>query len=188
LDKLLHFVQQTFCFVIKGNNSMRQLFALILVIGVWLNFAPQALAVGAGLVPCSESPEFLQRAENARRTTDTTGAQDRFKRYADNGALCGPEGLPHLIVDGRVGHLGEFTIPSILFLYFAGWIGWAGRAYIRAVKKLEGVSPESKEISIDLPLAVKCGWQGATWPLGAVQEFLSGDLYAKDEEIPISPR
>ena len=167
---------------------MRRLFALILLIGLWLNFAPQALAVGAGLVPCSESPAFLQRAENARRTTDTTGPQDRFKRYADNGALCGPEGLPHLIVDGRVGHLGEFTIPSILFLYFAGWIGWAGRSYIRAVKNIPGSSAESKEVAIDVPLAIKCGLGGATWPLGAVQEFLSGDLYANDDEIPISPR
>lgn len=167
---------------------MRRWFALILVIGLWLNFAPQALAAeGAGLVPCSESPEFLQRAVNARRTTDTTGAQDRFKRYADNGALCGPEGLPHLIVDGRVGHLGEFTIPSILFLYFAGWIGWAGRFYLQAVKKMEGAN-ESKEVIIDVPLAIKSGWAGATWPLGAVKELLTGELYAKDEEIPISPR
>ena len=95
---------------------MRQLFALILVVGLWLNFAPPVLAVGAGLVPCSESPEFLQRAENARATTDTRDAQDRFRRYANNGALCGPEGLPRLIVDGRLDHLGDFTIPGIVFL------------------------------------------------------------------------
>jgi photosystem I subunit 3 len=164
----------------------RRLFALILVLGIWLNFAPQALAVGAGLVPCSESPEFLQRAANARATTDTTGAQDRFKRYADSGALCGPEGLPHLIVDGRLDHAGDFLIPSILFLYIAGWIGWMGRSYIRAVKKAG--SAEMKEIIIDVPLAFKAMREGALWPVLATQEFLSGDLTVKDEEIPVSVR
>ncbi len=164
----------------------RRLFALILVLGIWLNFAPQALAVGAGLVPCSESPEFLQRAANARATTDTTGAQDRFQRYADSGALCGPEGLPHLIVDGRLDHAGDFLIPSILFLYIAGWIGWMGRAYIRAVKKAG--STEMKEVIIDVPLAFKAMREGALWPVLATQEFLSGDLTVKDEEIPVGPR
>ena len=167
---------------------MRRLFALILVIGLWLNFAPQALAIGAGLVPCSESPEFLQRAENARATTDTRDAQDRFRRYANNGALCGPEGLPRLIVDGRPGHLGDFTIPGLLFLYIAGFIGWSARSYLRAVKDLPGASPESKEVIIDVPLALKCVSSGVLWPVGAVQQFLSGDLTAKDEEIPISIR
>ena len=167
---------------------MRRLFALILVIGLWSNFAPQALAIGAGLVPCSESPEFLQRAENARATTDTRDAQDRFRRYANNGALCGPEGLPRLIVDGRPGHLGDFTIPGLLFLYIAGFIGWSARSYLRAVKDLPGASPESKEVIIDVPLALKCVSSGVLWPVGAVQQFLSGDLTAKDEEIPISIR
>ncbi|MBV9386580.1 MAG: Photosystem I reaction center subunit III [Chroococcidiopsidaceae cyanobacterium CP_BM_ER_R8_30] len=166
----------------------RRLFALILVIGIWFNFAPAALAIGAGLVPCSESPEFLQRAANARATTDTTGAQDRFKRYADSGALCGPEGLPHLIVDGRLNHAGDFLIPSILFLYIAGWIGWAGRGYLRATKKAAGGSAEAKEIKIDLPLALPIALSGFAWPVAALQEFLSGDLFAKDEEIPVSPR
>ena len=167
---------------------MRRLFALILVIGLWFNFVPQALAIGAGLVPCSESPEFLQRAENARATTDTRDAQDRFRRYANNGALCGPEGLPRLIVDGRLSHLGDFTIPGLLFLYIAGFIGWSARSYLRAVKDLPGASPESKEVIIDVPLALKCVSSGVLWPVGAVQQFLSGDLTAKDEEIPISIR
>lgn len=167
---------------------MRRLFALILVIGLWINFAPPAKAIGAGLVPCSESPEFLQRAQNARPSTDKRPARDRFQYYIDNNALCGPEGLPRLIVDGRPGHLGDITLPGLAFLYIAGWIGWAGRSYIRATKKIEGAAPESKEIALDVPLALKCGWLGATWPVGAVKEFLSGELVAKDEEIPVSPR
>lgn len=167
---------------------MRRLFALILVIGLWLNFAPQALALGANLVPCGESAEFLQRAQNARASTDTKPAQARFRYYIDNNALCGPEGLPRLIVDGRPGHLGDITTPGLLFLYIAGFIGWAGRSYIRAVKKLEGAAPESKEIIIDVPLALQCIVGALLWPLAAVKEFTSGELVAKDEEIPISIR
>ena len=167
---------------------MRKLFALILVIGLWLNFAPQALAIGAGLVPCSESPEFLQRAQNAHASTDTRPAQARFKYYIDNNALCGPEGLPHLIPDGRLSHIGDITTPGLLFLYIAGLIGWSGRAYLQAVKKLEGASSESKEVIIDVPLALKCVSSGWLWPLGAVKELLSGELTAKDEEITVSPR
>lgn len=167
---------------------MQRLFALILVIGLWFNFAPPALALGADLVPCSESPEFLQRAETARPTTDTRDAQNRFRRYADRGALCGSDGLPRLIVDGRLSHLGDFTIPGIAFLYIAGFIGWSARSYLQATKKMPGVAPESKEVIIDVPLALTCVSSGLLWPLGALQEFLSGELTAKDEEIPISPR
>lgn len=165
---------------------MRRLFALILAVCLWLNFAPPAQAVGAGLVRCSESPEFLQRAQDARNTTsDPQSGEKRFERYAQ--APCGPDGLPHLIVDGRLTRAGDFIIPSILFLYLAGWIGWAGRAYLQSAKKAEGAA-ESKEIVIDVPLALKAAGLGATWPLGAVKEFLSGELTARDEEIPISPR
>lgn len=167
---------------------MRRLFALILVIGLWINFAPPAKALGAGLVPCSESPQFLQRAENARASTDTRPARDRFQYYIDNNALCGPEGLPRLIVDGRPGHLGDITFPGLAFLYIAGWIGWMGRSYLRELNKLEGPGHELKEVIIDVPLAVKCGLSGAAWPINAVKEFLSGELVAKDEEIPVSPR
>jgi photosystem I subunit 3 len=188
LYKPTRFVQLTFCFVIKGNNSMRRLFALILVIGIWINFAPPANAVGAGLVPCSESQQFLQRAQNARASTDTRPARDRFQYYIDNNALCGPEGLPRLIVDGRVGHLGDITLPGLAFLFIAGWIGWAGRSYLQAVKKMEGGASENKEVILDVPLALKCFASGATWPLGAVKELLSGELTAKEEEIPVAPR
>ena len=167
---------------------MRRLFALILVIGIWLNFAPQAFALGAGLVPCSESPEFLQRAKDARPTTDTKAPIDRFQRYADKGALCGPEGLPRLIVDGRLDHAGDFILPGLLFLYIAGFIGWSGRAYLQSIKRQAGGSNEIKEIKIDVPLALQSLATGLFWPAGAAKEFLSGELYAKDDEIPVSPR
>lgn len=161
---------------------MRRLFALVLVLSLWFNFAPPASADVAGLTPCGESKAFLQRAANAR----TPQAKARFEAYANSNVLCGSEGLPHLIVDGRLGHIGEFIIPSILFLYIAGWIGWAGRSYLIAVRGTK--DPEMKEIIIDVPLALKFMLSGFTWPLAALQEFTTGKLTVPDAQIPVSPR
>ncbi|MBO3458119.1 Photosystem I reaction center subunit III [Aetokthonos hydrillicola Thurmond2011] len=165
---------------------MRRLFALILAICLWFNFAPAAKALGNELVPCGESPAFLSRVETARNTTsDPESGKKRFERYSQ--ALCGPEGLPHLIVDGRLDRAGDFLIPSILFLYITGWIGWVGRTYLQTIKK-EGGDVELKEVVIDLTTALPIILSGFSWPVAAVQELLSGQLTAKDEEIPISPR
>ena len=161
---------------------MRRLFALVLVVFLWIGFAPPASADMAGLTPCGDSPAFLQRAKNAT----TPGAKARFERYAESQVLCGPEGLPHLIVDGRLDHAGEFLIPGLLFLYIAGWIGWAGRSYIIAIRK-EG-NPEEKEIIIDIPLALKLSLAALAWPATALKEILSGEIAAKNEEITVSPR
>ncbi|OWY67207.1 Photosystem I reaction center subunit III [cyanobacterium TDX16] len=167
---------------------MRRLFALILVIGgLWFTFAPPAQAQQASLVRCSDSPAFVQRAQAARNTTaDPQSGEKRFERYAQ--AMCGPEGLPHLIVDGNLSRAGDFLIPSIMFLYIAGQIGWAGRAYLQATKKKYASETEIKEVIIDVPLAFQSMVSAFAWPLAAVKELLSGELTAKDEEIPISPR
>ncbi|WP_017319271.1 photosystem I reaction center subunit III [Mastigocladopsis repens] len=167
---------------------MRCLLALILAICVWFNFAPSAKAQtpGANLVPCSESPAFQERVQAARATNfDPASGEKRFERYSQQ--LCGPEGLPHLIVDGRLSHVGDFTIPGIIFLYIAGWIGWVGRTYLQTIKK-EGGDVEWKEVKIEVPKALPIMLSGFTWPVAALRELLSGELTAKDEEIPISPR
>ena len=165
---------------------MRRLFALILVFTLWFNFAPPASADGvAGLTKCADTPAFQQKSQSFRNTTaDPNSGQIRAERYAE--ALCGPEGYPHLIVDGRWSHVGDFTIPSILFLYIAGWIGWVGRAYIIAIRGEKNA--EMKEIVIDVPLALSKMLTGFAWPLAAVGEYTSGKLIVKDSEIPVSPR
>ena len=164
---------------------MRRLFALLLVMTLWFNFAPEANALGANLVPCKDSPAFQELALNARNTTtDPESGKKRFERYSQ--ALCGPEGYPHLIVDGSLDHAGDFLIPSILFLYIAGWIGWVGRAYLQAIKK--GSDAEQKEIQIDLGIALPIITSGFAWPAAAIKELLSGELTAKDSEITVSPR
>ena len=164
---------------------MRRLFALLLVMTLWFNFAPEANALGANLVPCKDSPAFQELALNARNTTtDPESGKKRFERYSQ--ALCGPEGYPHLIVDGSLDHAGDFLIPSILFLYIAGWIGWVGRAYLQAIQKESNA--EQKEIQIDLGLALPIITSGFAWPAAAIKELLSGELTAKDSEITVSPR
>jgi photosystem I subunit 3 len=157
---------------------MRRLFALILVLFLWVGFAPSASA--DLLTPCRETPAFQQRAAKA----ETAQAKARFERYSQ--VLCGPEGLPHLITDGSLNHSGEFIIPSILFLYIAGWIGWVGRAYLIQARKTS--QPEMNEIIIDVPVALRIMSSGFLWPLAALKELTTGELTAKDNEIPISPR
>lgn len=164
---------------------MRRLLALIFAVTLWFSCVTPASADVSGLVPCKESKAFQQRAKSARPTTDDPDSgKKRFERYSE--ALCGPEGLPHLIVDGRLNRAGDFLIPSVLFLYIAGWIGWVGRAYLQAAKKDK--DPELKEIVIDVPKAVSYMLTGFTWPLAALKELTTGELTAKDEEIPVSPR
>jgi photosystem I subunit 3 len=48
--------------------------------------------------------------------------------------------------------------------------------------------PEEKEVIIDVPLAVKCSLSGFAWPLVAFKDIASGAMFAKDEEITVSPR
>ncbi|MEB3341309.1 Photosystem I reaction center subunit III [Okeania sp.] len=163
---------------------MRRLLALVLAISLWVTFVPTASAYN--LVPCSESPAFQALAENARPTTaDPESGTKRFERYSQQ--LCGKDdGLPHLIVDGSWSHAGDFTIPGILFLYIAGWIGWVGRSYLQAIKSDK--NSEEKEIIIDVPLAIQKMLGGFLWPLLAFKEYASGEMFAKDNEITVSPR
>ena len=164
---------------------MRRLLALFFAVTLWFSCATAASAEVSGLVPCKESPAFQQRAKEARATTaDPNSGKNRFERYSE--AYCGPEGLPHLIVDGRLNRAGDFLIPGVLFLYIAGWIGWVGRSYLQTIKK--GSNPEEKEVVIDVPLALSKMLTGFTWPLSALKELTTGELTAKEDEIPVSPR
>lgn len=162
---------------------MRRLFAAILAVTLWISFVPVASAYD--LVPCKDSPAFKALAQNARSTNgDPASAKARFERYSQ--AMCGPEGYPHLIVDGRLDRAGDFLIPSVLFLYIAGWIGWVGRSYLQAAKKSD--SPEEKEIIIDVPKAIALMLSGFLWPLAALKEITTGEMFAKEDEITVSPR
>ncbi len=157
-----------------------RLFAALLSVFLLIGVAPAAHADVAGLTPCAESARFQQRAAGAK----TDQAKARFEMYSQ--AVCGADGLPHLIVDGRWSHAGDFMIPGIAFLYIAGCIGWAGRSYVIAVRGRKDATMH--EIQIDLPLAIKSTIGAATWPLAAFGELTSGKLLESDDKITVSPR
>ncbi|NUN64216.1 Photosystem I reaction center subunit III [Pseudanabaena biceps] len=191
---------------------MKRLFALILMISVWFGFSlaatPAAYADFSfnALTPCANSEAFVDRLQTevdgykARLENFAVGSapatylngkiaqtEARFAKYANAGLLCGEDGLPHLITDGRWDRAGEFTIPALMFLYIAGWIGWVGRAYIIAIRK-DTATAAQKEILIDLPLAIKCMLTGFAWPLAAIKELGTGELVVPENEVTVSPR
>lgn len=171
-----------------------------------LTFTPdQAYADIGGLTKCSESPAFNKRLNSSvkkleqRLSTyqaDTPPAlalkqqiertKARFDKYGRSDLLCGTDGLPHLIADGRWSHAAEFIIPGFGFIYVSGWIGWVGRKYIRSVSTTK--NPAESEIIINVPLALKIMTTGYIWPISAWQELISGDLIAPKDEITVSPR
>jgi hypothetical protein len=77
-------------------------------------------------------------------------------------------------------------IPTIGFLYVAGWIGYVGRQYLNLVRG--EAKPTEKEIIIDVPTALKLSVEGFSWPLAVVNELKAGTLTEKEENITISPR
>ena len=158
---------------------MRRLFAVVLSALLIFGFAPVAKADVAGLTPCSESARFQQRASAA----STPQAKARFEMYSK--ASCGEDGLPHLIVDGRWSHAGDFVLPGLMFLYINGCIGWAGREYLKATR---GKNAAMNEIQIDTSIALKSVLASAAWPLAAFGEFTSGKLVESDSKVTVSPR
>jgi photosystem I subunit III len=184
----------------KRFNLIPLLFALLIAIT-----PNQASADIGGLTKCSDSPAFAKRLKTSvkkleqrmsqyeadsppalalKQQIDRTEA--RFDKYSRSELLCGADGLPHLIADGRWSHAAEFTIPGFGFIYIAGWIGYVGRKYLRAVSTTK--NPSESEIIINVPLALKIMTTGYIWPISAWQELISGDLIAPKDEITVSPR
>ena len=183
---------------------MKNWIASLLIISIFLT-PHSANADVAGLTPCKESKEFQRRLDGsvkklkarlAKYEKGTPPAlalekqiektEARFAKYGNAGLLCGTDGLPHLITDGRWNHSGEFVIPGLFFLYIAGWIGWVGRSYVLYARESE--KPTEKEIIIDVPAALSFVTTGFIWPFSAFKEFTSGNLIADEKEITVSPR
>ena len=199
-------------FSIKENNIKYKLNAmfklqklLLVVLAMTISSPALVFADVAGLIPCNESPIFTKRLETSIRKLEgrvkkyeagsppalalnqqIERTKQRFDRYSKSSLLCGKDGLPHLITDGRWSHSIEFVIPAIMFIYISGWIGWVGRKYIRTVSTVSNAT--EKEIIIDVPLALKIMSTGFIWPVSAWQEYISGTLLADVSEITVSPR
>ena len=184
----------------KQFNLTTLFFALLLI------FVPnQASADIGGLTPCSESPAFAKRLKTSVKKLELRIAQyeadsppalalqqqmdrtkARFDKYSRSELLCGTDGLPHLIADGRWTHAAEFILPGFGFIYISGWIGWVGRKYLRAISTTK--NPAESEIIINVPLALRIMTTGYIWPIAAWQELISGDLVAPSNEVTVSPR
>lgn len=185
---------------------MKRFNLISLLLIVLLAFTPnQALADIGGLTKCSDSPAFAKRLKASvkkleqrmsqyeadsppalalQQQIDRTNA--RFAKYGRSELLCGTDGLPHLVADGRWSHAAEFILPGFGFIYISGWIGWVGRKYLRAVSTTK--NPAESEIIINVPLALKIMTTGYIWPISAWQELISGDLIAPADEVTVSPR
>ena len=150
---------------------MKRLFLSVLAFSLFFITPYAASADVSGLVPCKDSAVFKKRqaasvkklsARLSNYEVDTPAylalqeqiakTDARFDKYGKQGLLCGADGLPHLIADGRPSHAGEFLLPGIGFLYTTGWIGWAGRSYLQYAKKTD--KPNESEIIIDVPVAL----------------------------------
>ena len=182
------------------NNTLFMLFISL------LSWCSLDVANAAGtLTDCADSPAFKKRLNTSVKKLETRLAKyeagspqalaleqqiaqtkRRFDRYAKSDLMCGKDGLPHLITSGDWKHASEFMIPGVMFLYTAGWIGWAGRNYVQTVAKTK--NPAEKEIIIDVPLALQIMASGYLWPVYSWKEFISGDFVADKSEITVSPR
>lgn len=185
---------------------MKRFNILSIILTILLTMTPNiASAEIGGLTKCSQSKAFSKRLSatikklDARKSTYEAGTPPalalqqqmdrttaRFDKYSRSELLCGADGLPHLVADGRWSHAAEFILPGFGFIYISGWIGWVGRKYIRAVSTTK--NPTENEIIINVPLALKIMTTGYIWPISAWQEFTSNELIALDEEITVSPR
>jgi photosystem I subunit 3 len=184
----------------KTNTIIKLIFIIFLIFG-----SKPVLADIGGLTKCSDSAIFTKRLNASvkkleqriskydldsppalalKQQMDRT--QARFDKYSRSELLCGTDGLPHLIADGRWSHSAEFIIPGFGFIYISGWIGWVGRKYLRAVSTTK--NPNENEIIINVPLALKIMTTGYIWPISAWQELISNELVASDAEITVSPR
>lgn len=178
---------------------------LLVTVALTLIMPLNAFADVAGLTKCSDSPGFQKRLDLSIKKLESRlqkyepnspptlalnqqieRTKARFDRYSKSELLCGKDGLPHLITDGRLDHAAEFILPGILFLYITGWIGWVGRKYINKIG--DTANPTEKEIIIDVPLALKIMSSGFIWPISAWEEFKSGEFLAPSSQITVSPR
>ena len=185
---------------------MKRFNILTLLVALLITLSPNiASAEIGGLTKCSDSPTFAKRQKASvkkleqRMNTYEAGTppalalqqqiertQARFDKYGRSDLLCGTDGLPHLIADGRWSHAAEFMLPGFGFIYISGWIGWVGRKYLRAVSTTK--NPAESEIIINVPLALKIMTTGYIWPISAWQEFTSSELVAPANEVTVSPR
>lgn len=146
------------------------------------------------LEPCAKNKRFAKRIKD--ELYKVSNKQNKFpegsvvynryvektarvkKRQASYGArMCGKkDGLPRALSEPSLAR-GNTNLPSAGFFYIAGWIGWAGRTYLRGGANVE------QEVNIDAPFAAGCMANSFVWPVVAWQEIVNGDYVVADREI-----
>merc|ERR1719493_60936 len=153
----------------------------------------------SGLTPCSESKAFTKRKNQELKELQKR-TERRFNNYGKGGLLCGNDGLPHLIAEPALalknGRANDMFIPTIGFLYIAGWIGHSGRLYLEEMRKELKNKEGNKvrrwllisDVGLDVPLAIAIFAKAFAWPVMVGQLIASDTLLEKDENISVSPR
>ena len=158
---------------------MKKLLPFILAIAIWFIAIPAASADGI-LVQCKDSPAYQERVASYPNNYYFNEPDRAYGEYL----TCGADGLPHLVIN--LENSVDIALAFGLFLYIAGFIGWSGRSYLRAISQEK--SQEESEIFINLPIAIPALIQSLLWPLLAFKELMSGELTADKDEIFVSPR
>lgn len=159
---------------------MKKLLPLILALVLWFAAVPAVYADGI-LVRCKDSPAYQERIANYPNNYYFNEPDRAYGEYL----TCGEaDGLPHLVISWR--NSLDIAIAFSIFFYITGFIGWSGRAYLRAIS--EQKSQEESEIFISLPMAIPALVKGLLWPILAFKELVSGELTADKNEIYVSPR
>ena len=131
--------------------------------------------------------ELYKVKKNQSKFAEGSAAYARFNKKialiqlreeAYGNRLCGKkDGLPRTIATGEWNVKGSAMWPAAVFIYIAGWIGWAGRSY------LIRTNDEAKELNIDVPLALTCMASGFSWPVAAWQEIVNGEMTVPSDQI-----
>lgn len=147
--------------------------------------------------PCGENKKFKKKNKDRIQSAEKRMSKiapgtvvhtwwkervERFQRMETNWAnrWCDKQtGLP-IVLTTFTNERGAIWVPSAIFLYTAGWIGWAGRSYLQRTQDAQ------KEIFIDVPLAVMCMASGFSWPVTAWQEIVDGKMAVPSEDLPLN--
>jgi len=150
------------------------------------------------LEPCKQSKKYAKRIKDSLYKIKTR--QDKYpegsvvyNRFVEKTArikarqaaygerLCGKkDGLPRVLADNSI--KGGVLLPSLVFLYITGWIGWVGRDYLRKTRSIE------KELNMDVPLALTCMASGFAWPVLGWQAIVNGKMAVNDYDLYRSGR
>lgn len=123
--------------------------------------------------------------------TEINKTKERFEMYKNY--ICGNlDGLPHLIADGdiilyKINKIDDLIIPSSIFLYSFGYIGWSARRYLRLLQTNAFINElDSKKVELLKTWTLVKG-QSEFYPIEYVEEYLNSNVLIKEWEENFDP-